>query len=82
MASIAIRRLDESVKVKLRVRAAEHGHLMEAEAREVLKAALLRDTAPRRNPADSIRGRFAPLGGVELPAIPRESRSRKPTPNG
>jgi plasmid stability protein len=82
VASITIRRPDDSVKSKLRVRAAEHGHSMEAEAREVLKAALLRDAAPRRNPADSINGRFAPLGGVDLPAIRRESRSRKPTPNG
>ena len=40
MASIVIRRLDDSVKARLRLRAAEHGRSMEEEAREILKSAL------------------------------------------
>jgi len=37
MSSITIRNLDPAVKERLRVRAAEHGHSMEAEARRILK---------------------------------------------
>lgn len=37
MASITIRNLDDGVKQRLRVRAAEHGRSMEEEARELLR---------------------------------------------
>lgn len=37
MASITIRNLDDEVKRRLRVRAAEHGRSMEEEAREILR---------------------------------------------
>ena len=40
MATLTIRNLDEAVKERLRVRAAEHGHSMEAEARCILQTAL------------------------------------------
>lgn len=40
MASITIRNLEEELKQQLRVRAAENGRSMEAEAREILRAAL------------------------------------------
>ena len=40
MASITIRRLDDGVKAKLRLRAAGHGRSMEEEAREILKTGL------------------------------------------
>lgn len=39
MATLLIRNLDDAVRDKLRVRAAEHGRSMEAEAREILAAA-------------------------------------------
>lgn len=80
MASITIRRLDDSVKAKLRVRAARRGRSMEEEAREILKSALLHDAAPHKNLADAIRARFAPLGGVELPEVPREPMRTPPIP--
>jgi plasmid stability protein len=76
MASITIRRLHESVKARLRVRAAHHGCSMEEEARQILKAALTQQP-PGTNLAESIRGRFAALGGVEL-SIPRRERMRRP----
>jgi plasmid stability protein len=74
MASITIRNLDETVKRKLKVRAAMNGRSMEQEAREILKGAL--KTAPHKpkTGADlvaAIRRRFAPLGGVELEPYPR-----------
>ena len=78
MASIIIRRLDESAKERLRVRASRHGRSMEEEAREILKVALSGKRATDRNLAEAIRRRFAPLGGVELPDIPRESRRQPP----
>jgi plasmid stability protein len=40
VASITIRDLDDSVKRKLRVRAAQHGRSMEEEARNILRTAL------------------------------------------
>lgn len=44
---------------------------MEVEAREILTSAPGVEEAPPRNLADPIRARFAPLGGVELPEVPR-----------
>ena len=72
MSSITIRRLDESIKKRLRLRAAQRGRSMEEEAREILKAALATDPADEENLVHTIRRRIAPLGGVELPEIPRE----------
>ncbi len=40
MASITIRNLEEELKQQLRVQAAENGRSMEAEVREILRAAL------------------------------------------
>ena len=40
MATITIRNLDDSLKERLRVRAAMHGHSMEEEARVILKQAV------------------------------------------
>lgn len=72
MATIIIRRLDETTKSRLRVRAAQNGRSMEEEAREILKRALASSNVQSRNLADSIRARFAPLGGVDIPEIHRE----------
>lgn len=78
MASITIRRLDESVKARLRIRAARHGRSMEQEAREILKAGLAAAPSAERNLATDIRKRIAPLGGVDLPLPPREPMRRPP----
>ena len=78
MASITIRRLDEGVKVRLRVRAARHGRSMEEEAREILKVELAAQPAAGPNLAQSIRRRFASLGGVELQLPARQFVRRPP----
>jgi antitoxin FitA len=78
MASLTIRRLDDAVKARLRVRAATHGRSMEEEAREILKAGLMATRAPRFNFAQSIRRHIDPLGGVELAIPPREAVRRPP----
>lgn len=78
MASITIRRLDDAVKARLRLRAATHGRSMEEEAREILKAGLNTKRLPRLNLAESIRRYVEPLGGVELALPPREAVRRPP----
>jgi antitoxin FitA len=77
MASITIRRLDESVKAKLRIRAATHGRSMEEEAREILKAGLKMGDGPTVNLAEAIRRHIVPLGGVEL-RLPKRGPVRHP----
>lgn len=71
MASITIRKLDDGLKTRLRVRAAERGHSMEEEARDILRVALS-TREPSVNLAEAIRRRFAPLGGVDLEPFPDE----------
>lgn len=73
MASITIRNLDDKLKSKLRVQAAEHGRSMEEEVRTILKEALAKKTNHSQNLADSMHELFEPLGGIDLPEFPRES---------
>ena len=77
MASITIRRLDDAVKEKLRVRAAEHGVSMEEEARELLKVGLARTDNSGLTFSQSIRKYFEPFGGVDL-EIPGREPIREP----
>jgi plasmid stability protein len=72
MPSITIRNLENSIKEKLRVQAAKHGRSMEEEVRTILKMALAQESASGGTLVESIRKRFEPLGGVDLPEIPRE----------
>ena len=69
MATLMIRDLDEDVKARLRIQAAEHGRSMEAEARALLAAALS-GRRPPRGLGSYIAEQFADIGGVELD-IPR-----------
>ncbi len=78
MSSITIRNLNPAIKERLRVRAAEHGHSMEAEARRILQTALTGAARkPGRSLYDRIHDRFAAIGGVDLELPPRE-RGREP----
>ena len=72
MASITVRNLEEGLKRRLRIRAAENGRSMEQEARDILRAALDQERSTGKDLAGAIRARFAPLGGVELDLPPRE----------
>ncbi len=71
MASITIRNLDDDVKQRLRVQAAEHGRSMEEEARDILRR-VVGESAPR-NLAASIRARISFIGGADLDLPVRES---------
>ncbi len=73
MASITIRRLEDTVKAKLQLRAASHGRSMEEEARAILRAGLKAKNVPPPNLAQSIRKYVEPFGGVELELPARES---------
>jgi plasmid stability protein len=71
MGRLLIRQLDDVTKRRLRMRAAKKGHSMEQEAREILRTSLTSDVRENEHFVDAIRRRIAPLGGVDLPVIPR-----------
>lgn len=77
MASITIRNLEDGLKRRLRVRAAENGRSMEEEAREILRHAIGERALPE-NLGEVIHRRFAALGGVELDLGPREPMPEPP----
>lgn len=79
MASITVRNLDDGLKRRLRIRAAENGRSMEQEARDILRTALDEASATSTDLGSSIRARFAPLGGVELELPPREPIRNPPS---
>ncbi len=80
MSSITIRKLDPALKERLRVRAAEHGHSMEAEVRRILQSTLQGPPhAPATNLYDRIRALVEPLGGIDLESPPREPARDPPT---
>ena len=78
MASMTIRNLDDSLKRRLRVRAAEHGKSMEEEAREILRSALSQEASPSSSLSSTIRRRFAEFGGVDIQIPEREPVRRPP----
>lgn len=78
MGNVMIRDISDDIEQRLRIRAAEHGHSIEEEARAILRAALT-EYPPPTNLASAIHARFAPMGGVEL-EIPFREPMRDPTP--
>jgi antitoxin FitA len=78
MASITIRNLDQTIKARLRLRAARHDRSMEEEAREILRMALSEEPGPTCDLATAIRRRVASFGGVDLPAVEREPIRESP----
>jgi antitoxin FitA len=78
MATLMIRQLDETVKAKLRVRAAEHGKSMEEEAREILRQAVAAPaTETGAEWVSHIRQLVEPFGGFDL-ELPKRLPPRKP----
>jgi antitoxin FitA len=71
VAVLTIRRLDDAVKARLRIRAAQNGRSMEEEARLLLEESLATPREQPKNLAQAIRDIMAPLGGVELEIPPR-----------
>ena len=80
MPSLTVRGLDPQLKERLRIRAARHGRSMEEEARDLLRTTLAEDVASPDRLSESIRRRFAVLGGIELDLAPRELPREPPRP--
>jgi plasmid stability protein len=72
MASMTIRGIDDALKARLRLQAAQHNRSMEDEARAILRAALSTEHPRERSLAAAIRAHIEPLGGVTLEIEPRE----------
>ena len=81
MASITIRNLDESLKARLRVRAAHRRRSMEDEVRHILRSALSQEPAESAHLGEAIQRRFQAVGGVEL-KLPKRAAIRKPSKVG
>ena len=77
MASITIRNIDDDVRMRLRMRAAEHHRSMEEEVRIILRETVNGGSGGPRDLARFTRECFGPLGGVEL-AFPVRGPMREP----
>jgi plasmid stability protein len=75
MAALSIRDLDDAVREKLRLRAAQHGRSMEAEIRDILTAAVT-DDAPGTDLFSALTDRFARIGGADLDLPARSTPPR------
>jgi plasmid stability protein len=78
MATMTIRNLDDQLNMRLRIQAAQQGHSMEDDARDILRAALSQESVRPASLVDAIRARIAPLDCIEL-ALPERERSRHRT---
>lgn len=76
MACLTIRNLDNDLKVRLRLRAAQHGCSMEAEVRNILSQSLM-PPPDASSLVARIRKRFAEAG-MEALAIPPRQTVRTP----
>jgi plasmid stability protein len=79
---MTIRKIDDHLKVRLRVRAAANGRSMEDEARNILRAALSASEQEPFNLAARIRARMAAVGGATLKIPPREQMREPPDFSG
>jgi plasmid stability protein len=75
MAAVSIRNLDDTVRERLRVRAAAHGRSMEAEMRAILVEAV-REPSDEKGLLEALADRFSELGGVDLDLPPRSAAPR------
>lgn len=75
--SLTVRRIPDSVKQALRVRAAESGRSLEEEVRQILKKAASEAPSARVSLAERIASIMDPIGGVNLD-LPQRSALREP----
>jgi plasmid stability protein len=70
MAQVIVRNLEEGVKAALKERAARHGWSMEEEARQILRNAMLANSASSSLLGSRIAARFAGCGlDEDLPEL-------------
>ncbi len=77
MAAVSVRDLDDHVKERLRIRAAENGRSMEAEIRAILNAAV-QEPARASGLGEALLSVFGELGGVDLDLPARTELPRAP----
>ena len=75
MSTMTIRNIDDDLKSKLRLRAAENGRSMEAEVRQILRDAMDK-SGKEKGLGTLIHEHFADIGGVELDIPKRDSPVR------
>lgn len=75
MAAVSIRNLDDGVKERLRIRAANHGRSMESEVRAILEDAV-KDPIRSAGLMQTLLDRFGEIGGVELEVPERSTPAR------
>jgi plasmid stability protein len=75
VAAVSIRNLDDTVRERLRIRAAAHGRSMEAEMRAILVEAV-REPGDDEGVLGALVARFGQLGGVDLEVPPRSTPPR------
>jgi plasmid stability protein len=76
MSTLTVRNLDDALKTRLRVRAAQNGRSMEAEVRAILHASLAGDAGPGDRLGSRISARFAGLAGDALQLPSRDDAPR------
>ena len=80
MAALTIRKLDNTVKARLRLRAAQHGRSMEEEARQILSAAVTAEPVNQgQQMVDAFREVFGSRGGFDLELPSRNTEWTPPT---
>ena len=73
MATLVIHDIEDSLRARLKARAAAQGRSMEEEARVLLRDSLdAEPVAADANWVDAIRALFEPLGDLDLPEVGRE----------
>ena len=74
MINITLNQLEPQLTERLQQRANQNGRTIEAEITAILASVLASEPSPPMEPnlATAIKQRFAAIGGVDLPEIPRE----------
>lgn len=75
MAALSIRNIDDDVKERLRVRAAQHGRSMESEVRAILVDAVT-EPESRKGLFEALLDQFGRIGGVDLELPARATPTR------
>lgn len=86
MTNILLKSIRPQLVQRLQQRAEANGRTLEAEIETILTSVLTpadtEETAAERDETDlatAIRRRFAPLGGIDIPEMPREPTRTPPT---
>jgi plasmid stability protein len=76
MSTLTVRNLDDGLKARLRVRAAENGRSMESEVRAILRSTLVDEAGTQDRLGTRIRERFVGLRADTLDLPPRRDLPR------